>query len=136
MEPRDRADVVLFGRNPALSAQFARLAGGLFVLSLLAYLPVRYLAGVSPTDGAVTAVLAVAMVTVAAVAAYANDGLLPAVALSAGIGVGFYAPAILFSLRNPGEAALWLLAGGSFSSLLFGVLGFAVGAGVWRLRSR
>lgn len=135
MEPRDEADVLLFGRNPVLSAQFARLAAGLFVLSLLAYLPVRYIGSISPTDGAVTAVLALAMVTVAAVAAYANDGLLPAVALSAGVGVGFYAPAILFELGNPGEAALWILAGGSFSSLLFGALGFAIGAGAWRLRS-
>ncbi|MBP1987562.1 hypothetical protein [Halolamina salifodinae] len=135
MEPRDEADVLLFGRNPALSAQFARLAGGLFVLSLLAYLPVRYIGSVSPTDGAVTTVLALAMVTVAAVAAYSNDGLLPAVALAAGVGVGFYAPAILFELRNPGEAALWILAGGSLSSLMFGALGFAIGAGAWRLRS-
>ena len=135
MPPRDEVDVLLFGRNPALSGQLARVAGGLFVLSLFAYLPVRYLDAVAPDDAIVTAVLGLAMVSAAAVAAYANDGLFPAIAVAAGIGVGFYAPAILFELRDPSEAAVWILVVGSLSSVVAGAVGFAVGAGLKRLRS-
>jgi len=135
MPPRDELDVLLFGRNPVLSSQLARVAGGLFVLSLFAYLPVRYFDVVAPDGALVTAVLGLAMVTAAAVAAYANDGLFPAIAVAAGIGVGFYAPAVLFELRDPSEAAVWVLVVGSFSSLVAGVVGFVVGAGLKRLRS-
>lgn len=127
--------MLLFGRNPALSDQLVRVAGGLFVLSLFAYLPVRAVDAVALDGPLVTAVLMLAMVSAAAVAAHANDGLFPAIAVVAGIGVGFYAPAILFELRDPSDAAVWVLVVGSFTSLVAGVVGFAVGAGLKRLRS-
>lgn len=133
MPSRDAVDTLLFGEQPALSAQFVRVAGVLFVLALFAHLPVRYLDGLTMSDGVVTGAVAVAMLVVAAVAAYVNSGVLVSIALAAGIGVGFYAPAILFELRNPGEATLWVLAVGSFSSVAVGVAGFAVGAGGRRL---
>lgn len=135
MPSRDAVDTLLFGEKPALSTQFLRVAGGLFVLALVAHLPVRYLDGVSMSDPAVTAVLAVVMLAVAAVAAYVNIGVLVSISLSAGVGVGFYAPAILFELQNPGEATLWILAAGSFSSVVAGVVGFVVGEGLDRLSS-
>lgn len=134
MPSRDAVDTLLFGEQPALSAQFVRVAGGLFVLALFAHLPVRYLDGLSMSDPTVTAAVSLAMLVAAAVAAYVNSGLLISIALSAGVGVGFYAPAILFELRNPGEATLWILAVGSLSSVAVGVVGFAVGSGVRRLR--
>ncbi|NHX35920.1 MULTISPECIES: hypothetical protein [Halolamina] len=133
MPSRDAVDTLLFGEQPALSAQFVRVAAGLFVLALFAHLPVRYLDGISMTDPGVTAVLVVVMLTVAAVAAYVNSGVLVSIALAAGVGVGFYAPAILFELRSPGEATLWILAAGSFSSVVVGVVGFAVGIGLHRV---
>ncbi|QKY19769.1 hypothetical protein B4589_005005 [Halolamina sp. CBA1230] len=132
MPPRDAVDTLLFGEEPALSAQLVRVAGGLFFVALFAHLPVRYLG--STSDTVVVGAVAVAMFAVAAGAAYVNDGLLVSIALAAGIGVGFYAPAILFELRDPGNATLWILAVGSFSSLVAGVLGFAVGGGARRLR--
>ncbi|GAB7093018.1 hypothetical protein JCM30237_01700 [Halolamina litorea] len=135
MPPRDEVDRLLFGRDPVLSTRLLRVAGGLFVLALLAYLPVRYMGTVSLTGPVVTAGLAVAMFGVAAAAAYVNDGLFVSVALSSGVGVGFYAPAIAFELQDPGDAALWVLAAGPFSSLAVGVVGFAAGAGLARLRS-
>lgn len=133
MPPRDAVDTLLFGETPALSAQFVRVAGALFVLSLFAHLPVRYLDGVSMSDPTVTAVLVLAMLVAAAIAAYVNQGALISIALAAGIGVGFYAPAILFELQEPGEATLWVLAVGSFSSVAVGAVGFAVGTGLRRV---
>lgn len=134
MPPRDTVDTLLFGEKPALSAQLVRVAAGLFFVALFVHLPVRYLGGVTTSDGVVVGAVAVAMFAVAAGAAYVNDGLFVSIALAAGVGVGFYAPAILFELRNPGDAALWILVGGSFSSLAVGVVGFVVGAGVRRLQ--
>lgn len=132
MPPRDAVDTLLFGEKPALSAQLVRVAAGLFFLALFVHLPVRYFG--STSDTAVVAAVAIAMFAVAAGAAYVNDGLLVSIALAAGIGIGFYAPAILFELRQPGDATLWILAVGSLSSLVAGVIGFAVGGGVRRLR--
>ena len=133
MPARDRVDALLFGEQPALSAQLVRVAGALFFVALFAHLPVRYLDGVTVSDDVVIGVVAVAMFVVAAVAAYVNRGLLVSIALAAGIGVGFYAPAIVFELRDPGDATLWVLAVGSFSSVAVGAVGFAVGAGLDRL---
>jgi len=132
MPSRDAVDTLLFGEQPALSAQFVRVAGVLFFLALFAHLPVRYLDGITTSDGVVIGVVAVAMLVVAAIGAYVNSGLLVSIALAAGVGVGFYAPAIVFELRDPGEATLWILAVGSFSSLAVGVVGFVVGRGVQR----
>ena len=129
MPPRDAVDTLLFGENAVLSTQLVRVAAGLFFVALFAHLPVRYLGGLTMSDSAVVGVVAVAMLAVAAGAAYVNDGLFVSIALASGIGVGFYAPAILFELRNPGEATLWVLAVGSFSSVALGAVGFAIGAG-------
>lgn len=133
MAPRDATDTLLFGRNLALSARLTALAGALFVLSLFVHLPARYLDAVSLTGPIVTAAVFLTMLLIAAGAAYINDGALISVALSAGVGIGFYAPAVLFHLRSPGESTLWVLVVGSFSSLAMGVVGFAVGAGARRL---
>ena len=133
MPPRDAVDTLLFGENPVLSTRLVRAAAGLFFVALFAHLPVRYLGGLATSDSVVVAAVAVAMFAVAAVAAYANDGLFVAIALASGIGVGFYAPAILFELRNPGEPTLWVLVVGSFTSVAVGAIGFAAGAGVKRL---
>jgi len=132
MPSQDAVDTLLFGEQPALSAQFVRVAGVLFFLALFAHLPVRYLDGITTSDGVVIGVVAVAMLVVAAIGAYVNSGLLVSIALAAGVGVGFYAPAIVFELRDPGEATLWILAVGSFSSLAVGAVGFVVGRGVQR----
>ncbi|KPN31813.1 hypothetical protein SY89_02566 [Halolamina pelagica] len=132
MPSRDTVDTLLFGEQPALSAQFVRVAGALFFLALFAHLPVRYLGSITTSDGVVIGVVAAVMLVVAAVGAYVNSGVLVSIALAAGVGVGFYAPAIVFELRDPGEATLWILAVGSFSSLAVGVAGFAVGRGVRR----
>lgn len=133
MPPRDAVDTLLFGENAVLSTQLVRVAAGLFFVALFAHLPVRYLGGLTMSDSAVVGVVAVAMLAVAAGAAYVNDGLFVSIALASGIGVGFYAPAIVFELRNPGEATLWVLAVGSFTSVVLGAVGFAVGAGAKRL---
>jgi hypothetical protein len=129
MPPRDAVDTLLFGENAVLSTRLVRAAAGLFFVALFAHLPVRYLDGLTMSDSAVVGIVAVAMLAVAAGAAYVNDGLFVSIALASGIGVGFYAPAILFELRNPGEATLWVLAVGSFSSVALGAVGFAIGAG-------
>jgi hypothetical protein len=133
MPPRDAVDTLLFGENAVLSTQLVRVAAGLFFVALFAHLPVRYLGGLTMSDSAVVGVVAVAMLAVAAGAAYVNDGLFVSIALASGIGVGFYAPAIVFELRNPGEATLWVLAVGSFTSVVLGAVGFAVGAAAKRL---
>jgi hypothetical protein len=129
MPPRDAVDTLLFGENAVLSTRLVRAAAGLFFVALFAHLPVRYLDGLTMSDSAVVGIVAVAMLAVAAGAAYVNDGLFVSIALASGIGVGFYAPAILFELRNPGEATLWVLVVGSFTSVVLGAVGFAIGAG-------
>ena len=133
MPPRDAVDALLFGENAVLSTRLVRAAAGLFFVALFAHLPVRYAGGLTMSDSVVVGAVAVAMLAVAAGAAYVNDGLFVSIALASGIGVGFYAPAIVFELRNPGEATLWVLAVGSFTSVVLGALGFAVGAGATRL---
>lgn len=133
MPPRDAVDALLFGENAVLSTRLVRAAAGLFFLALFAHLPVRYAGSLTMSDSVVVGAVAVAMLAVAAGAAYVNDGLFVSIALASGIGVGFYAPAIVFELRNPGEATLWVLAVGSFTSVVLGTLGFAVGAGAKRL---
>ncbi|MFW5939398.1 MAG: hypothetical protein ACOCQU_03015 [Halolamina sp.] len=132
MPPRDAVDTLLFGANPVLSTQFVRVAGGLFFLAVIASLPVHALDSISVTGQTVTAVVALAMLSAAAVAAYVNGGLLIAIALTAGISLGFYAPAILFDLAAPGGATLWVLVAGSFSAIAAGVVGFLIGAGLRR----
>jgi hypothetical protein len=133
MGTRDAVDTLLFGRDTRLSTRMVWVAGALFVLSLFVHLPVRYLSFLSLTGHAVTTALFLSMFLVAAGAAYLNDGLFVAVALAAGIGIGFYAPGILFHLGNPGEVTLWVLAVGTISSVGVGVVGFVVGAGARRL---
>jgi hypothetical protein len=133
MGTRDAVDTLLFGENLTLSTQLIRVAGALFVLSLFAHLPAHYLPFLSLTGPGVTTAVFLSMFLVAAGAAYLNDGALVAVALASGIGIGFYAPAIVFHIRNPGEVTLWVLAVGTLSSVGVGVVGFAVGAGARRL---
>lgn len=133
MGTRDAVDTLLFGRDTLLSAQLVWVAGALFVVSLFAHLPVRYLPFVSLTGPGVTTAVFLAMFLVAAGAAYLNDGLLVSIALASGIGIGFYAPAIVFHLQDPGEVTLWVLAVGTISSVLVGAVGFVVGAGGRRL---
>lgn len=133
MGTRDAVDTLLFGRNLALSTQLIQVAGGLFVLALFAHLPARYVSAVSLTGQGVTAAVFLSMFLVAASAAYLNDGALVSVALAAGIGIGFYAPAIAFHFRNPGDVTLWVLAVGTISSVGVGAVGFLVGAGGRRL---
>jgi hypothetical protein len=129
MDTRDRADRLLFGRDVLLSTKLVQLAGVLFVVSLFAHFLVRSLPVVSSTGSMVTAGLFLSMFLVATGAAYRNDGVLVSVALAAGIGLGFYLPAIAFNLADPGEVTLWVLAVGTISSVLVGVVGFVVGAG-------
>lgn len=129
MDSRDRADRLLFGRNVLLSTKLVQVAGMLFVVSLFVHFVVRSLPMLSLTGPVVTAAVFVSMFLVAAGAAYRNDGALVSVALASGIGIGFYAPAIVFNLANPGEVTLWVLAVGTISSVLTGAVGFAVGAG-------
>ncbi|MEF8800470.1 MAG: hypothetical protein V5A38_06280 [Halolamina sp.] len=133
MGTRDTVDTLLFGRDTRLSTRLVWVAAALFVVSLFVHLPVRYLPVLSLTGYAVTWVLFLSMFLVAAGAAYLNDGLFVAVALAAGIGIGFYAPGIIFHLGDPGEVTLWVLAVGTISSVGIGVVGFFVGAGARRL---
>ena len=133
MDSRDRADRLLFGRDVLLSTKLVQLAGALFVVSLFVHFVVRSLPVLSLTGQVVTTALFLSMFLVAAGAAYRNDGALVSVALASGIGIGFYAPAIVFNLGNPGEVTLWVLAVGTISSVLVGGVGFVAGAGVRRV---
>lgn len=135
MARRDTADVLLFGRDPRRSVRLTAVAAGLFVVSLFAHLPVRYLTPLSLTGPATLGTLFGTMFVAAAANAYVNDGLLVSVALAAGVGLGFYAPAIVFDVGSPGDATLFALAVGTTSAVVAGVLGFAVGAGGRRLLS-
>lgn len=128
-----RADALLFGRDPERSTRLLLAAAVLFVVSFLAHLPVRFLDPVSTTGRAAVAAVLGTMFLVALAGAYANDGLLVSVALAAGVGIGFYAPVVLFDLADPGDETLWVLAVGTVSGVVTGVFGFAVGAGSRRL---
>lgn len=127
MDSRDRADRLLFGRDVLLSTKLVQLAGVLFVVSLFVHLAVRSLSALSLTGSPVTGALFISMFAVAAGAAYVNDGALVSVALASGIGIGFYAPAIVFNLGAAGEVTLWVLAVGTISSVLVGAVGFVAG---------
>lgn len=133
MAHRGTVDVLLFGRDPVRSTRLLFVAAVLFVVSLFAHLPVRYLGPVSVTGPTILALVFTTMFLVAAAGAYVNGGLLVAVALAAGVGIGFYAPVVLFDLANLGDATLWVLAVGNVSAVVTGVLGFAAGAGGHRL---
>lgn len=130
---RGTADALLIGRDPVRSTRLLLAAAVLFVVSLFAHLPVRFLGPLSVTGRTTLALLFATMFLVAAVGAYANDGLLVAVALAAGVGIGFYVPILLFDLANFGDATIWVVAVGTASGVVTGVLGFAVGAGGRRL---
>lgn len=134
MGTRDSVDRLLFGRDMVLSRRFVWLAGALFVGALFAHLPIRYLPGFTLSNMVLLAVICIAMVLVATVAAYLNDGVLVSISLAAGIGLGFYVPAILFDLQALGEVTLWVLAVGTISAVGAGILGFLTGAGLRRLR--
>ena len=133
MDSRDHADRLLFGRDVVLSTKLVQLAGVLFVVSLFVHFVVRSIPGLSLTGPLVTGAVFLAMFLVASGSAYRNDGALVSVALASGIGIGFYAPAIVFHLGNPGEVTLWVLAVGTISSVLIGAVGFAAGAGSRRV---
>lgn len=133
MSSRDATDKLLFGSDVLLSTQLIRVAAALFVLSLFAHLPTRFLSGLDPAGPVVMATVLFAMLLVSVGGAYLNDGLLVSVALAGGIGIGFYAPAIAFELGNPGSTTLWVLVVGTVSSVVVGTVGFALGAGLKRL---
>jgi hypothetical protein len=134
MGTRDSVDRLLFGRDMMLSKRFVWLSGVLFVASLFAHLPIRYLPGFTLSDTVLLSVIFLAMALVATAAAYLNDGALVSISLAAGIGLGFYGPAILYELQEPGEVTLWVLAVGTISAVGAGILGFVAGAGLRRLR--
>lgn len=129
----DTTDSLLFGRDLSLSTRLSALAGVLFAVSLFFHLPVRYLGGLSLTGPGMLAALFGTMFLVAAGCAYLNDGLVVSVAMASGLGIGFYAPAVVFNLGSLGEATLWVLVVGTASSVATGVVGFLAGAGGRRL---
>jgi hypothetical protein len=133
MSSRDRVDRLLFGRDVLLSTKLVQSAGVLFVVSLLVYLAVRSFSSLALTEPPVTVALVLAMFVVATGSAYRNDGALVSVALAAGIGLGFYLPAIAYHLGEPGDVTLWVLAVGTISSVLVGAVGFVAGAVLRRL---
>lgn len=135
MSLRGSAEALVFGRDPIRSTRLLLVAAVLFVVSVFAHLPVRYWGPLSATGTTMLSLVFATMFLVAAAGAYANDGLLVSVALAAGVGIGFYAPVVLFDLANLGDATLWVLAVGTVSGVVTGVLGFAAGAGGRRLLS-
>lgn len=128
-----RTDSLLFGRDPRRSTRLLLAAAVLFVGALLVHLLVRGFVSVSVTGTTVFWTVFGCMFLVATAGAYVNDGLLVAVALAAGVGLGFYAPLLAFGLGNVESVTLWVLAVGTVSGVLTGVLGFLAGVGGRRL---
>lgn len=133
MSPGGRADDLLFGRDPERSTRLLLTAAALFVVSFLVHLPLRLLAPAAVTGRTTIAAVLGIMFVVALAGAYANDGVLVSVALAAGVGIGFYAPVVLFDLASLRDATLWVLAVGTVTGVVTGVLGFLAGAGGRRL---
>lgn len=136
MQHRDRTEVALFGRDPARAVRLSVVAAVLFFVGALVHVWVQVLGPVPPTaEPVVTAVFA-AMFLVALAGGYLNDGLLVCVALAAGVGLGFYLPAIVFQWGRAGRMTVEALAVGTASGVGLGAVGFLVGGAARRLVGR
>lgn len=136
-DPRTTTASSLFlGRDAARSMRLCAAAAALFLVVFALHLPPRLVGGLSVPFGLFLPVLAVLCVLAAAVGAFLNDGLLVSVALAAGPSLGFYLPLALFSLTTPHNSVAESLAVGTGFAVVFGTVGFAVGAGLRRLVRR
>ena len=133
---RERADRLIFGRDPRLSVRLLAVAGGLFVLMFLVHLPTRYVGPLALGIGFALPLLVGLATVAAAVGAYLNDGLLVSVALAGGVGYGFFFPLVIFDLAYPSETVLWALGTGAGFGVVSGVVGFVVGALARRVVAR
>jgi hypothetical protein len=131
---------LLFGRSRARSRRFLAAGLGLFVgiLGLMGLVGILTRIGLSVPVSGFWLLWTVAFVTVGlpAVQAYRNDGLLVSVVLGLPVPLAFYLVLTAFDLVYPSEDLLWGVGAALSFGVPAGLLGFAVGVGARRLRSR
>ncbi|MFB6127974.1 MAG: hypothetical protein ABEJ79_11865 [Halolamina sp.] len=131
----DGVDQLLFGRDPGLSTTLVAVAGGAFFLAA-GVRTLSLLSAPTPAFGTLWSVVAATMLLLAGASAYLNDGLMISIALAAGVGLGFFTPEIALGPRELEADALRSITSGTLSGVVFGAVGFAVGAVLCRLRRR